>query len=124
LLCAAAFPTVATATERIPTKKPVAARTKSLDVASGKFLLTPTLAARAFDRMQRDTTADMLKPAPPSSVTTPPNACNGNASVVCYDYRSGRAVIGATRQLMPPVPGLKAESITLKRNRLALNYSF
>jgi hypothetical protein len=72
---------------------------------------------------QVDRTNEWLKP-PASSGAAPPNSCSASASSLCYDYRTGRAVFRPTKHLLPPVPGLKPESITLKRDRLALNYSF
>jgi hypothetical protein len=65
-------------------------------------------------------------PAPTASNTLrdAPNACKGDSAVVCYDYRSGRAVMPITQSLMPTVPGLKPEGITLKRDKMAFNYSF
>jgi hypothetical protein len=53
-----------------------------------------------------------------------PNACSGDAQTVCYDYRRGRSVIPATKAMQPDVPGMKREGVSLKRDRLAFNYSF
>ena len=43
---------------------------------------------------------------------------------LCYDGSSGRIVYKPARQFMPGIPGLQAESISLKRDRLVLKYSF
>jgi hypothetical protein len=59
-----------------------------------------------------------------ASAKEAPNACKNDGAMVCYDYRRGRAVMPGTKSLMPAVPGLKSESITLKRDKLAFNYSF
>lgn len=72
---------------------------------------------------QIDRTSDLLKP-PSNNNVAPPNSCSANSSSLCYDYRTGRAVFKPTKRLLPAVPGLTPESITLKRDRLALNYSF
>lgn len=72
---------------------------------------------------QIDRTSDLLKPPSTSSIALP-NSCAANSSSLCYDYRTGRAVFKPTKRLLPTVPGLTPESITLKRDRLALNYSF
>jgi hypothetical protein len=59
-----------------------------------------------------------------ASAKEAPHACKNDGAMVCYDYRRGRAVMPGTKSLMPTVPGLKSESITLKRDKLAFNYSF
>jgi hypothetical protein len=54
-----------------------------------------------------------------------PNSCSASASTsLCYDYKSGRAVYKPTRNWMPDIPGMRPESITMKRDKLAFNYSF
>jgi hypothetical protein len=45
-------------------------------------------------------------------------------SALCYDSGSGHLVYKPARQWMPELPGLQPESISLKRNRLVLRYSF
>ena len=54
----------------------------------------------------------------------PAGACeNGNASV-CYDAVSGKVVYRGAREYMPKVNGLTPESVSLRRGRLTLKYSF
>lgn len=43
---------------------------------------------------------------------------------LCYDSQSGRIVYRPARQLMPDIPGLQAENISLKRDRIIFKYSF
>ena len=43
---------------------------------------------------------------------------------LCYDAQSGRIVYRPARQLMPDLPGLQAENISLKRDRIVFKYSF
>jgi hypothetical protein len=66
----------------------------------------------------------LLAPPSAASAKEAPHACKNDGAMVCYDYRRGRAVMPGTKSLMPAVPGLKSESITLKRDKLAFNYSF
>ena len=54
----------------------------------------------------------------------PAGACEGGASSVCYDMASGRIVYRGAREYMPKVDGLKPESVSLRRGRLILKYSF
>jgi hypothetical protein len=66
-----------------------------------------SLAARTYDPMYREA----------------PFSCNTD-SVICYDYRKRHSVVPMTKSLMPDVPGLKKEGVTVKRDKLAFNYSF
>lgn len=43
---------------------------------------------------------------------------------ICYDAGSGRIEIKSARDLMPELPGLQRETISLKRDRLIFRYSF
>lgn len=43
---------------------------------------------------------------------------------LCYDRQSGRIVYRAARQYMPDIPGLQAENISVKRDRIVFKYSF
>jgi hypothetical protein len=52
-----------------------------------------------------------------------PWSCSG-ASSLCYDPASGRVVYKPTRGLMPDIPGLQRENISVKRDRVMLRYSF
>lgn len=51
------------------------------------------------------------------------SACSGQSSL-CYDPHSGRIVYKPARALMPEIPGLQRENISVKRNRVTLRYSF
>ncbi len=57
------------------------------------------------------------------SLRNAPNACSGE-SLVCYDYVRGQARLPIAKSLMPEVPGLRKESLSVKRGRLSINYSF
>jgi len=51
------------------------------------------------------------------------SSCEGESSL-CYDQVSGRIVYKPARQLMPEIPGLQRENISIKRDRIVLRYSF
>ncbi len=51
------------------------------------------------------------------------SSCNGERSL-CYDPGSGRIVYKPARALMPDLPGLRRENISLRRDRITLRYSF
>ena len=54
----------------------------------------------------------------------PSGACQNAATTLCYDITDGKIVYRGARQYMPKIDGLRAESISLRRNRLTLKYSF
>jgi hypothetical protein len=51
------------------------------------------------------------------------SSCAGERSL-CYDAGSGRIVYKPARQLMPEIPGLQRENISIRRNRIVLKYSW
>jgi hypothetical protein len=51
------------------------------------------------------------------------SSCAGERSL-CYDAGSGRIVYKPARQLMPEIPGLQRENISIKRDRIVLRYSW
>jgi len=51
-------------------------------------------------------------------------ACAANRVEVCYDERTGRIVFKGSRHLMPGISGLTAEHISVRRDRIQLQYSF
>jgi hypothetical protein len=54
----------------------------------------------------------------------PAGACENAGGSVCYDVASGKIVYRGARAYMPKVDGLKPESVSLRRGRLTLKYSF
>lgn len=51
------------------------------------------------------------------------SSCSGDRSL-CYDPGSGRIVYKPARAIMPDLPGLQPENISVKRDRIVLRYSF
>jgi hypothetical protein len=43
---------------------------------------------------------------------------------LCYDKQAGRIVYRPARNLMPSLPGLQPENISVKRDRIVFKYSF
>ena len=66
----------------------------------------------------------ITSPTSADNLAALPNACKKDSTSICYDYRSGRMVIVKTRDLLPEITGLKAEGISLKRDKVAVRYSF
>jgi hypothetical protein len=47
-----------------------------------------------------------------------------SSSALCYDQGSGRIVYKPARQLMPSLPGLQPDSISVKRDKIVFKYTF
>ena len=52
------------------------------------------------------------------------SACDSNATSLCYDVADRRLVYRPARKYMPQVDGLRAESVSLRKDRIILKYSF
>jgi hypothetical protein len=50
-------------------------------------------------------------------------SCTGESSL-CYDPETRRIVYKPARALMPEIPGLRRENISVKRDRITFKYSF
>ena len=47
-----------------------------------------------------------------------------NATTLCYDANERRLVYKPARALMPEIPGLRRENISVRRDRITFRYSF
>lgn len=54
----------------------------------------------------------------------PSGACEVSSTALCYDLADRRVHFRAARQYMPQIDGLRAESVSLRHNRLVFKYSF
>lgn len=50
-------------------------------------------------------------------------SCTGETAL-CYDPDSRRIIYKPARGLMPDIPGLRRENISVRRNRITFKYSF
>ena len=71
----------------------------------------------------RDSLASLLGNTFDVDTKAAPYSCKAD-SLVCYDYRKRQSVVPITKSMMPDVPGLKKEGLTVKRDKVAFNYSF
>lgn len=71
----------------------------------------------------RDSLASLLGNSVDVDTKAAPYNCTAD-SLVCYDYRKRHSVVPMTKSMMPDVPGLKKEGVTVKRDKVAFNYSF
>ena len=53
-----------------------------------------------------------------------PNACKNDGVLLCYDYRTGKAIYKPSKEWVPAISGLKAEGISAKRDKVTFIYSF
>jgi hypothetical protein len=51
-------------------------------------------------------------------------SCDKNGNTLCYDARSGKVVYKKTREYMPSLPGMRAEHISVRKDRITFKYSF
>lgn len=51
-------------------------------------------------------------------------SCDNGGRSLCYDTDSGKIVYKKTAEYMPSIPGMKAEHISVKRDRVTFKYSF
>jgi len=54
----------------------------------------------------------------------PRGACEYTTTAVCYDLAGGHIVYRPARNYMPRFEGLRAESVSLRRDRIIFRYSF
>ena len=83
--------------------------------------LTPRAAA-PFATPSGEPDLDLLPRADPRLAESR-SSCSGT-NALCYDPHSGRIVYKPARALMPDLPGLQRENISVKRDRITLRYSF
>jgi hypothetical protein len=74
-------------------------------------------------RAGRDPLPEILMGAEQES-RGPSGACESTSVAVCYDMADRRVVYRSARKYMPKFDGLTAESVSLRRDRIVLKYSF
>lgn len=92
---------------------------------AGMALRAKALAAAGTTReaAPRPTAYDEIFVTPPPVAIAQRDRCEG-AQALCYDAGERRIVLRSARRYMPAAGGLTAESISLRRNRVVLRYSF
>jgi hypothetical protein len=53
-----------------------------------------------------------------------PSGCDAAATTLCFDAADGRVVYRGARKFMPQISGLRAESMSVRANRINFKYSF
>ncbi|HEX4331890.1 MAG TPA: hypothetical protein VH040_07115 [Usitatibacter sp.] len=94
--------------------------------------LKPKAALAAASPVPAHTEAPFTMPGPQAEVDFTPvpevrhmsNSSCGLDRPVCYDMNSGHIVFKPARALMPEIPGLTRENISIKRDRVIFRYTF
>lgn len=96
---------------------------KSKSMAASSTEMLSKSAPAPFLRHARDPMPELVMRAEEER-RGPAGACESARSSVCYDMASGKIVYRGARAYMPAIDGLRAESVSLRRGRLTLKYSF
>lgn len=107
----------AEAVEAAPAQSPLKLRPKAAIVVAPS-----PRAAAPFVAPSGEPDLDLL-PRPDPRLEQSRSSCSGERSL-CYDPQSGRIVYKPARALMPDLPGLQRENISVKRDRITLRYTF
>ena len=97
----------------------------------GALELKPKAALAAASPVPAHTAAPFTSPSQQEIDFTPvpearhmANSSCGMDRPVCYDMTSGHIVFKPARALMPEIPGLTRENISVKRDRIIFRYTF
>jgi len=119
-----AFTLLAVAILLAASPKAIANDAKPLQLKVPKAALTTsTPAATAPFAIPMGEPEPMLMPPPDARQAQSRSSCE-NATTLCYDATERRIVYKPARNLMPDLPGLTRENISVKRDRIVFRYSF
>jgi hypothetical protein len=96
---------------------------KSKSAAAASTSIPASNAPAPFMRHARDPLPELMMRAEEER-RGPAGACENGPSSLCYDVASGKIVYRGARAYMPAIDGLRAESVSLRRNRIVFKYSF
>lgn len=89
-----------------------------------KSVITPSPLARApFVAVPGEPVLDLLPREEDPRLKESKSSCSRGTSL-CYDSGSNKLVYKGTRAYMPDLPGLRAEHISVRRDRITFKYSF
>ena len=102
----------------IHAKSLAAASALAVTPAPAKLAEAPFVAGRPRDIVPELLLREELERRAPAA------GCDSSATDLCYDLKEARLVYKPARAYMPSVPGLRAESISLRHDRIVFKYSF
>ena len=91
--------------------------------ARGQVAASVAKSAEAPFRSARDPMPELLL-REEQERRLPSGACEYNATSLCYDLADRRVVYRPARKYMPQFDGLRAESVSLRHDKIVLKYSF
>lgn len=95
---------------------------RSQSQAAVAATVSPARQANAPFRAQRDPMPELVL-REELARRGPRGSCE-HATDLCYDLAEGRVVYRPARAYMPALEGLRAESVSLRRDRIVFKYSF
>lgn len=99
---------------------------EGVDLRSSSLASASARAAKSVDapfRAGRDPLPEMIL-TEELERRGPRGSCETATTDLCYDLRDGRVVYRRAREYMPRIGGLTPESISVRRDRIVLKYSF
>jgi hypothetical protein len=98
-------------------------RSKSMAASAAAATAIPASNAEAPFRTARDPLPELMMREEQERRGVR-GSCDANATSLCYDLADGRIVYRGARNYMPKFDGLRAEAISLRRDRIVFKYSF
>jgi hypothetical protein len=86
-------------------------------------VLAPRSSSAPFREPVQGPELELMPPANDPRVEHKAWTCTGESSL-CYDPDSRRIIYKPARGLMPDIPGLRRENISVRRDRITFKYSF
>ena len=85
----------------------------------------PSLQARApFNVVPGEHALDLLPREEDARMKASRSSCNDQSRSLCYDTGTNKIVYKKTRDYMLQIPGMRAEHVSLRRDRITFKYSF
>ena len=123
-LCAGALVTMATTTlaETSSNAPPIRITSKIIQEASAatSHPVSPVGSILSIDNPPQH---DLFRDSP-KNLENIPNSCSHNSSSLCFDYRTGRAVYKPMRKLLPSIPGMTPQNLSIRRDKIVAQYTF
>jgi hypothetical protein len=109
----------AEASEQGAAPQPLKLRSK----AAVAEVLAPRSSSAPFREPLQGPELELMPPASDPRLGHRAWACTGETAL-CYDPDSRRIIYKPARGLMPDIPGLRRENISVRRDRITFKYSF
>lgn len=107
-------------------QEPAAPEAKALQLRPKSVSLESPLALQRapFVAQPGEPVLDLMPSREDERMKDSRSSCDRAGQSLCYDSGSGKIVYKKTRDYMPGLPGMRAEHISLKRDRITFKYSF